>query len=980
MESPALTDPLQKTLAVFENTGTPLTTTEVTESLDVGRRSTYDRLERLVEYDYLETKQVGASARVWWRPARTAADTERAVREQDAFVESLLESQRDLIYSFDTDGEFLQWNDQFREVTGYSDAELAEMQLSNLVPDEAVEETTAVIERVLEDGESVTVELPLETNAGETVPYEFTGSPMTDEDGRVVGLAGIGRDISERKVKERQLERQREDVTTELDEVFTRIDDAFYAVDDEFQFIYVNDRAEELLQHSEEELLGRSVWDVFPAATETPAYDAFQTALEEQRPTEYEVYFDTLEFWVEANVYPSESGMSVYFRDITKQKQRERELRESEQRYRTLAEYFPNGIVTLFDHDLEYTLASGQGFEDIPVEPEFLVGKTFWEVWDDDTAETLEPAFQGALDGEHRTVELTYVGREWVVHGVPITDERGDVFAGMTMAQDITERKEREQELRETKAQLEAATEAGSIGTWEWHIPEDQFVTSTWFAELFGVDPERAREGVSLDEFVSAIHEDDRERVEAAIEEAVTSCGEYEEEYRVWDAEDELRWVVARGHVECDEDGNPVTFPGALIDITKRKRAEQELERQRTQLATLNDLNNIVREITDAVLDQSTREEIEQVVCDALAAADAYEFAWLAGVDSTTNTFEPRTTAGTRGYTDEVTISMDPDDPTSEGPGATAIREQETQVVQNVFENPSFEPWREVAAEYGYSSVASIPIVHEGTVYGVLGVYADRENAFDTAEREVISQLGEVVGHAIAAVESKRALMSDEAVELTFQIRNVFEDISTTELDGTITFDEVVPVKDDDFLVYGMATPDARAGLETLVDHFSHWKGVTCHDDSGETTFELQLSEPPVISTFATLGASLEEATLEDGNYSMTVHLPPSADISQFIDTVTETYPDAEMVTRRQMTRTNERGERLDDLPSSELTDRQRAALQAAYYSGFFDWPRETSGDEVADSLDIASPTFHQHLRKAEQKIFDSLFSAEESE
>ncbi|WP_394349648.1 ATP-binding protein [Natrinema versiforme] len=148
--------------------------------------------------------------------------------------------------------------------------------------------------------------------------------------------------------------------------------------------------------------------------------------------------------------------------------------------------------------------------------------------------------------------------------------------------------REREQSLRDAKLQMEAAVEAGTVGTWEWHIPEDQFVTGPAFAKTFGVDPAAAREGVSLDQFVSRIHEADRERVKQRIQETVESGGEYEEEYRVWNEDDELQWVIARGHVECDEDGNPITFPGALIDITERKHTEQQLEALNSRLKQSN--------------------------------------------------------------------------------------------------------------------------------------------------------------------------------------------------------------------------------------------------------------------------------------------------------------------------------------------------------------------------------------------------------
>ena len=151
------------------------------------------------------------------------------------------------------------------------------------------------------------------------------------------------------------------------------------------------------------------------------------------------------------------------------------------------------------------------------------------------------------------------------------------------------ERRKREQSIRDAKLQMEAAVEAGAVGTWRWDIPENELITGPSFAETFGVDPEAAREGVPLERFVSSIHEDDRERVERQINDAVETCGEYEVEYRVWNEEDELRWVTARGHVECADDGTALSFPGALIDITDRKHAEQGLKALNKQLRASND-------------------------------------------------------------------------------------------------------------------------------------------------------------------------------------------------------------------------------------------------------------------------------------------------------------------------------------------------------------------------------------------------------
>lgn len=183
----------------------------------------------------------------------------------------------------------------------------------------------------------------------------------------------------------------------------------------------------------------------------------------------------------------------------------------------------------------------------------------------------------------------------------------GEVHRIVGITEDVTESKERERMLREAKTRMEAAAEAGAIGTWEWRVPEDEMRGGASFAETFGVDPVELREGKPLDSFLSSIHEEDRARVEEAIEEALEECGDYREEYRVWDADGELRWVVARGHVECDEDGDPLKFPGVLVDITERKEREREAERQRRRYRTLVDNfpNGVV-----AVFDEDLRYKV----------------------------------------------------------------------------------------------------------------------------------------------------------------------------------------------------------------------------------------------------------------------------------------------------------------------------------------------------------------------------------
>jgi hypothetical protein len=259
----------------------------------------------------------------------------------------------------------------------------------------------------------------------------------------------------------------------------------------------------------------------------------------------------------------------------------------------------------------------------------------------------------------------------------------------------------------------------------------------------------------------------------------------------------------------------------------------------------------------------------------------------------------------------------------------------------------------------------------------VLNLYAGRPNAFTGRERTMLTQLGEIVGHAIAAAERKQALMSDELVELEFQVRDVFSALgSRVTTEEKITFEHMLAIGDGEFLVYGSTVPDAMESIRDLVDSIPFWESVTVRSEGETTYFELRLTESPVLSVVASQGGYIVDSVIEDGDLGLTVHLAPTVGVRQVIDTVKDQYPEARMVRRRQITRDRDELHPSSRQFVSELTDRQRSALEAAYYAGYFEWPRDASGEQVADSLSVSPPTFHQHLRKAQRKVFEAVFSA----
>lgn len=172
------------------------------------------------------------------------------------------------------------------------------------------------------------------------------------------------------------------------------------------------------------------------------------------------------------------------------------------------------------------------------------------------------------------------------------------------------------------------------------------------------------------------------------------------------------------------------------------------------ELATTSEVLDTVRELNRQIATIDDRETLETAVCETIASADPYVFAWIGTVEG--DELLPRASAGTEdGYLDTIRITVSEGD-TAAGPTGTAARTRESVVMQNIYEDDAFEPWREAARSRGYQSSIAVPLVFQGTLYGVLSIYADREDAFDGRERAVLEEAGVTLTNSLAASETRQ--------------------------------------------------------------------------------------------------------------------------------------------------------------------------------------------------------------------------------
>ncbi len=174
---------------------------------------------------------------------------EKALERERAFSTNLLNTLDDIFYIIDERGRLQRWNDRLETVSGYDFEELSGKSITALLAGEHQSHLGDVIGSVLEGNAPVTYEIQLETKSGELIPYEFTATPLPDER-RALAVAGIGRDITERKQRERNLKQLRRGIEA--------APHAIFITDRDGTIQYVNPAFEAMTGYAEADVLGEN--------------------------------------------------------------------------------------------------------------------------------------------------------------------------------------------------------------------------------------------------------------------------------------------------------------------------------------------------------------------------------------------------------------------------------------------------------------------------------------------------------------------------------------------------------------------------------------------------------------------------------------------------------------------------------------------------------------------------------------------------
>ncbi|MFC4543153.1 bacterio-opsin activator domain-containing protein [Halosolutus amylolyticus] len=444
---------------------------------------------------------------------------------------------------------------------------------------------------------------------------------------------------------------------------------------------------------------------------------------------------------------------------------------------------------------------------------------------------------------------------------------------------------------------------------------------------------------------------------------------------------EQKQWFLMRASRFAVDDEPRVSV--VHLDITDRKLAELETEatsdRLRDERAALEHvlerIDGLVRDVTDAAVGAGTRPEIERRVCERLIGSDSYVLAWIGRVDVTNQRITPREWASTG------------DLPLEDGelvlesgrshPAVRALEDGEPAVVQDVETFADAERWWPTGAGSGFQSVAAFPLEYGDVTYGVLVLFADEPDVFEERELLVLESLAGTIATAMNAIEARRMLTIDTVVELELAIEDpsLFVTALADELDADVSYRGLTYDRDGTPLVFFHV--DRDDDVAAAVAEFDAVSAVTeLSEHDGGTLLEVAV-DADVVTALSEHGAVIRRFDAGDGIADLSVELPTGQSARSAYDLLADRYDRVELISYHESEEPTRTPQDLAARLETKLTDRQLTALRKAYYADYFAWPRNVSGEDLARTMDISRSTFHQHLRTAQRKLLEELFSGE---
>ncbi|WP_137289667.1 bacterio-opsin activator domain-containing protein [Natronorubrum halophilum] len=422
-----------------------------------------------------------------------------------------------------------------------------------------------------------------------------------------------------------------------------------------------------------------------------------------------------------------------------------------------------------------------------------------------------------------------------------------------------------------------------------------------------------------------------------------------------------------------DDRGRHRGFAVFVRDVSASHEELESVRSRRQELEARYAVARAHRAVTQSLFESTSHEDIETTTCTALTDGRVYDCAWIDRATVSDRHTEWRASSGIQ---PDGVDRLVPDRWREEEPVAIDDDGETVSVATDVPLETANEDER-TDGETGDGAVARVPLSYGDTVYGTLSVATDRSGAFDTDERRWLETIGRLVGYAIAAVRRRNLLLSDRVVELELACRDddSFFVAASRQLGCRFELDSLVPISESTQLYYLRlegASPAAVFDLAADDPGVEDCRLVETREDGWRVEFVIEGSSPAL--TLTEYGVTVLDAVTDGGKTVLTAECAADADLRTIVAGLRSTFPASELIGKREVERTVQTSREFREGLEDRLTDRQEASLRAAYFGGYYDWPRESTAEEIADAMGVSSPTLHNHLRKGQHELLQTFF------
>lgn len=690
------------------------------------------------------------------------------------------------------------------------------------------------------------------------------------------------------------------------------------------------------------------------------------------------------------------------FYEISQLKERERELSLKERRYRTLAENLPNGAVLLFDHDLRYQLAHGQGLETVGPPPSEYVGAHVTEVFSEPYASELVDIYEDTLRGRPDSFTMSFEDRVFQVETAPIHDEDGSVWGGMVLTQDVTDLQRSKDafgmindlardifmDKTDTEIAQRAASSAlelfcaGGVAVYMYDETQEALSPVAHEGDLIktiDLPTFGPGEGIAWNVFASGTPQQFDDVRTSSI---VYNPGTAVRSEILVPLDDHGVLIIGDQRVGAfDEIDMKSATVFALTVSAAFDRAHQtqtlhehraKLKRKSAQLHQVNQLNEELRTLMQTLVNAQSSERVFEAACSSISKVEGLDTVWISSLQEE-NVLRSLAFDGASSHL----IDTLPDAYSNDQiiPPVEAIKEKAPVVEENLAQSPLSSAWHTPLLTEGIRSLLCTPLVHGDVVFGVLTVCSREPGIFDDMMGEVLIEVGQLIGYACNALNQRHALVNDDRLQMSFDIHGLEGNIRNLadRLDRIIHLEGVVDRGDNTHLVYFWADDISREKLDDVLradDAFINFDYVTTGNSN---LIEATLKGECEITKISNLGANIRSVTVEDDRCSINALISREAGVMKFLQRI-ETLDSNIHVTITHDAPYHPPP--VFDLGETDMTQRQADILKAAYLNGYFDEPRRRTGKEIADALKISQPSFSKQLRAAQRHVYARLFGS----